>query len=129
MEVNKITKEWLDSNLNASREEIFMAGFIAHASFLEGVKLKKEDRIKRQKAEFIKELAPYLAVYGRELLNDFYGYWGEAHPKKAVLRKHLEKTWEIERRLQTWSSRSNDKGFGNKSNSQEPSGKKYKEIT
>ena len=127
MDINKITKEWLDSNLNASREEIFMAGFIAHASFLEGVKLKKEDRIKRQKAEFIKELEPYLAVYGRELLNDFYGYWSEADRSRTNIRKNLQKTWETERRLQTWIN--NNKGFGNKSNGTEPSNKKYKEIT
>ena len=62
--------------------------------------------------EFKNSLQPFLETYGKDLLNEFYLYWTEKKPKGRKMRFELEKTFDIERRLQRWSK--ND--FNNKNN-------------
>lgn len=52
---------------------------------------------------FQESLRPFLDVYGRDLLNDFYAYWTEPNKSKTKMRYELEKTWDVARRLNTWS--------------------------
>lgn len=52
---------------------------------------------------FQESLRPFLEVYGRDLLNDFYAYWTEPNKSKTKMRYELEKTWDVARRLNTWS--------------------------
>lgn len=79
---------------------------------------KKEDNTKNRvikesidarKLKFSSTLSPFLETYGKDLLNDFYRYWTEPNKSKSKFRQELEKTWDLERRLQTWSK--NDKNF------------------
>jgi hypothetical protein len=73
----------------------------------------KEKEIKEnyddRKLKFSSTLEPYLKIYGREFLNDFYKYWTEPNKSKTKFRQELEKTWDLERRLETWAR--NDKNF------------------
>ncbi len=62
-----------------------------------------------RKKSFSSTLEPFLKTYGKELLNDFYKYWTEPNKSKSKFRQELEKTWDLERRLETWSK--NDKTF------------------
>ena len=39
------------------------------------------------------------------MLRDFFDYWSEMNKSKTKMRFELEKTWEVSRRLKTWSSR------------------------
>lgn len=68
----------------------------------------KEDLVAR-KLKFSSTLEPFLETYGKELLNDFYRYWTEPNKSKTKFRQELERTWDLERRLNTWSK--NDKNF------------------
>lgn len=52
---------------------------------------------------FQESLRPFLDIYGRDLLNDFYAYWTEPNKSKTKMRYELEKTWDVARRLNTWS--------------------------
>lgn len=69
----------------------------------EKVKLKTIDT---RKQEFANSLKPFLDVYGKELLNDFYLYWSETTLNNKKMKYELEKTFSLERRLNTWKSRS-----------------------
>lgn len=69
----------------------------------EKVKLKTIDT---RKQEFANSLKPFLGVYGKELLNDFYLYWSETTLNNKKMKYELEKTFSLERRLNTWKSRS-----------------------
>ena len=54
-------------------------------------------------ADFKKSLEPFLAKYGKDVLNKFYLYWTEPNKSKTKLRFESEKTWDIERRLLRWT--------------------------
>ncbi len=79
-------------------------------------KKRKEEEIKEnynaRKLKFSSALSPFLETYGKEFLNDFYKYWTEPNKSGTKFRQELEKTWDLERRLETWAK--NDKNFTNK---------------
>lgn len=72
-------------------------------------KISSTTPIAARKKSFADELKPYLPTYGKDLLNDFYKYWAEPNQSNTKFRKEMEKTWDTERRLETWSKR--DKSF------------------
>lgn len=78
-------------------------------------KKSKEEEIKEKyddrKLKFSHTLEPYLPIYGKDFLNEFYRYWTEPNKSNTKFRQELEKTWDLERRLQTWAK--NDKNFKN----------------
>lgn len=68
-----------------------------------------KDNIDTRKQKFKESLEPFLQTYGKDLLNNFYKYWTEPNKSNTKFRMELEKTWSLERRLETWAN--NDKGF------------------
>lgn len=69
----------------------------------------KENNIEERKLKFANTLKPFLETYGKDLLNDFFKYWTEPNKSNTKFKQELEKTWSLERRLETWSN--NDKNF------------------
>lgn len=81
------------------------------------VKEKKEkESIEDRKQKFASTLQPFLEIYGKEMLNAFYKYWTEHGPDDKKFRREKEKSWDIERRLQTWKS--NESKFNNNGKSE-----------
>ena len=73
----------------------------------------KQETIEQRKLAFADSLKPFLELYGKDLLNQFYFYWTEqTQNKKPKLKFELEKTWSLERRLNTWKT--NDEKFNPK---------------
>lgn len=68
--------------------------------------------IEERKLKFAHTLEKFKDVYERSLLNDFYKYWTEPNKSNSKFRQELEKTWNLERRLETWAK--NDKNFKSK---------------
>lgn len=66
--------------------------------------LKKEPKelLLARKRIFASTLEPFVSVYGKDLINDFYKYWTEPNKSGTKFRQELEKTWSLERRLDTW---------------------------
>lgn len=66
--------------------------------------LKKEPKelLLARKKIFASTLEPFVSVYGKDLINDFYKYWTEPNKSGTKFRQELEKTWSLERRLETW---------------------------
>jgi len=67
-----------------------------------------KNTIEARKQKFASTLEPFLLKYGKKLLNDFYRYWAEPNKSKTKFRQELEKTWDLERRLETWAARDKD---------------------
>jgi hypothetical protein len=61
------------------------------------------NNIDERKSKFASTLKPFVEVYGREMINDFYKYWTEPNKSNTKFKQELEKTWSVERRLETWS--------------------------
>jgi uncharacterized protein YdaU (DUF1376 family) len=57
---------------------------------------------------FKESLIPFKQKYSIDLLKNFYGYWIEPNRSNTKMRFELEKTWSIERRLETWAKRDKD---------------------
>lgn len=75
------------------------------------VKETKED-IDSRKLKFASTLKDYSDKYSRELLVEFKNYWTEPNKSNTKFRQELEKTWDLQRRLETWAK--NDNNFSNK---------------
>lgn len=63
-----------------------------------------EEKLKQRRDAFIKELRPYVNIYGREMINSFYSYWSETNRSNTKMRFELQPTFEISRRLTTWAN-------------------------
>ena len=59
--------------------------------------------IDKKKSEFKNSLTPFLEIYGRDMLNDFFAYWTEPNKSKTKLKWELNDTWDVSRRLKTWA--------------------------
>jgi hypothetical protein len=74
----------------------------------------KPNNIEQRKLEFSETLKPFLTIYGKDMLNDFYGYWTEPTLSGNKFKKELQTTWDTKRRLETWSKNNfGNKQFGN----------------
>jgi hypothetical protein len=60
------------------------------------------NNIEERKQKFADSLKPYLSIYGKDMLNDFYGYWTEHGEKDKKFRAEKQTSFNIERRLETW---------------------------
>ena len=76
-------------------------------------KVNNIELLRNRAQKFSLTLEPYLDLYGRDLLNNFYSYWTEPNKSQTKMRFELEKTWDVERRLKTWAGRENSFGKNN----------------
>lgn len=70
-------------------------------------KLSLEER----KQKFIHSIEPFIDQYGKPMCLSFYNYWSELNNSGKKMRFEFEKTWEVGKRLATWSN--NQKTFNN----------------
>ena len=59
-----------------------------------------------RKQEFANSLIPFVDVYGKDMIREFYDYWSETTLNNKKMKYELERTWSVERRLKTWSKNS-----------------------
>ena len=71
---------------------------------------KEYNNIDARKLKFAQSLKPFVNVYSKELIREFYDYWVEPNKSNSKFRQELQKTWDTERRLKTW----NKNNFNNK---------------
>jgi hypothetical protein len=71
-----------------------------------------------RETEFKNSLQPFLQQYGKQTLNDFYLYWTEKKPNGRKMLFEMRKTFDIKRRLITWSKNdfNNSKNGNSKNN-------------
>ena len=82
----------------------------------------KVNNIEDRKADFKKSLFPFLEIYDKQLLKEFYEYWTEHGEKDRKFRKVKQKSFNTELRLKTW--------FKNKENwEKEKSSAKKEKLT
>lgn len=61
--------------------------------------------VETRKQEFYKSLIPFLEKHSKEMVKAFYDYWSELNTSGKKMRWELQKTWETNLRLNTWSNR------------------------
>jgi len=68
-----------------------------------------KDSIEKRKLKFSHSLQPFLEIYGKDMLNNFYSYWTEHSENDKKMKFEKQKSFGIDRRLKTWKS--NDEKF------------------
>lgn len=64
-----------------------------------------DEKFQARKKAFGEELIPFVPTYGKKMIRDFFDYWSEPNKGKTKMRKDLERTWDLSRRLRTWADR------------------------
>jgi len=77
-------------------------------------KPKKKRNLDTVTNKFLMEVSAFKELYSVEMLEAFIDYWTEHNKSKTKLRYELQKTFDIARRLKTWSK--NESKFGTKKN-------------
>lgn len=98
----KVSKEEAKNKQNISKSE---------ANVNDNVNENDNVNIVERKQSFLNSLKPYLVVYGKDMMNDFYLFWSETTLNNKKLKFELQKTFSIEHRLRTWKK--NSIKFGN----------------
>jgi len=111
MDINKEAADWAAANKDKTLEEAFIAGFIRHGEFAENVRLKKEEKINKLKKDFYNELIPYVAIYGKEVIREFYDHFCQANATRTNIGRYMSKTWDTSLRLKNWLRRSYSSPF------------------
>jgi hypothetical protein len=96
-----ITTEKLNSYLSLSKE--------FNNSYDNDNVIVVTNNIDERILKFAETLRPYIEKFGKELVTDFYKYWTEKNKSGTKFRQELEKTWDLNRRIEKWAS--NDRGF------------------
>ena len=77
-------------------------------------KTRKKRNLDTVTNKFLMEVSAFKELYSVEMLEAFIDYWTEPNKSKTKLRYELQKTFDIARRLKTWSK--NESKFGTKKN-------------
>ena len=64
-----------------------------------------DDALQKRAEKFYNSLVPYVELYGRDMVREFYNYWTEPNKSGTKMRYELEKTWDAKRRVATWANR------------------------
>lgn len=56
-----------------------------------------------RKKAFGQSLVPFCGTYSKEMIRSFYDYWSELDKSRTKMRFEKQNTWELSRRLKTWS--------------------------
>lgn len=69
---------------------------------------KSKPSLETRSLAFKESLIQFKQTYSINMLKSFYDYWTEPNHLKTKMRFELEKTFDVERRLKTWSKREKD---------------------
>lgn len=111
----EITKEKPSNNQNENKSKPNVNDNV-NDNKKESINIDKKDAAKAathsRKQEFSKSLIPYVEKYGNKMIRDFFDYWSEMNKSCSKMRFEQQPTWELSKRLATWSKR--EKKYGTK---------------
>ena len=99
----KNIEEYYDSSLEEEKET--STGVEAKKAEEAGKLAAARAATLARRQKFYDSLIPCVERYGKEMIRAFYDYWSELNKSQTKMRFETEKTWELPRRLATWSNR------------------------
>lgn len=66
---------------------------------------KVNESIEVRRKEFLASCEAYNEKYSKETIQNFFHYWSEPNKSNTKMKFELQQTWELSRRLNTWSLR------------------------
>lgn len=74
---------------------------------------RKKKIMEGRRVKFYNSLVPFVQMYGKAMVRDFFDYWSEPNKSETQMRYELERTWSLNLRLAYWSR--NKKNYVRKS--------------
>jgi len=109
----------LKTKQNEANEAVIVSVSVSDNDIKKELGTKKEEIEKKRlasltataerKKDFYNSLVPFAKIYSKETIRAFFDYWSETNKSKIKMRFELEKTWELNLRLQTWLRREKEK--------------------
>ena len=90
-----------------SHSDILPSQDIAKLAVNDNVNVNVINKIEARSQTFKDSLLQFKDKYQVNMLKEFYNYWTEPNQSKSKMRFELEKTWSLDRRLETWAKREN----------------------
>lgn len=90
-----------------SHSDIVPSQDIAKLAVNDNVNVNVINKIEARSQIFKDSLLQYKNKHQVNMLKEFYNYWTEPNQSKTKMRFELEKTWSLDRRLETWAKREN----------------------
>jgi len=90
-----------------SHSDIVPSQDIAKLAVNDNVNVNVINKIESRSQIFKDSLLEYKNKHQVNMLKEFYNYWTEPNQSKTKMRFELEKTWSLDRRLETWAKREN----------------------
>jgi DNA-binding PadR family transcriptional regulator len=105
------TQGYIDISSNTKNSLITVVNY---KSYQLDDKPRKKRNLDTVTNKFLMEVSAFKELYSVEMLEAFIDYWTEPNKSKTKLRYELQNTFDIARRLKTWSK--NESKFGTKKN-------------
>jgi hypothetical protein len=90
-----------------SHSDIVPSQDIAKLAVNDNVNVNVINKIEARSQIFKDSLLQYKNKHQVNMLKEFYNYWTEPNQSKTKMRFELQKTWSLDRRLETWAKREN----------------------
>ena len=71
-------------------------------------KKSNEEIIQAKQHKFHESLVPYVALYGKDMIERFYNYFAEPTKNNKKFKWETYKTWCLRMRLRRWEMNSNE---------------------
>jgi len=104
--IDSINARWEKHRLSKGSDTNVLQTYYDSNTIKERKGKEIKESIDGRKLKFSSTLKPFLEIYGKKLLNEFYAYWTEPTQSGNKFKKELERTWDVKRRLEVWSRNS-----------------------
>lgn len=74
-------------------------------SILLSAKADQEQKLLKRKEAFRLSIVPFVETYGKDMAKKFFDYWTEPNKSNTKMAFEIQKTWDVKKRLERWSSR------------------------
>jgi len=111
---NSVNKRWQNQRVNTNVLQTYNDSNTIKESKVKESKENKIKDIKERKEIFKEKLKPFIEVYGKDLLNNFFLYWTEHNEDGKKMRFEMEKVFDIKRRLITWNKNNTKNNYTQK---------------
>lgn len=64
---------------------------------------RKKKLMEGRRVKFYNSLVPFVQMYGKTMVRDFFDYWSEPNKSGTQMRYELERTWSLNLRLGMWN--------------------------
>lgn len=116
-EAKKLSKIQQTVNTTSTENQHVLKYCSTESQVLREDKIREEKKIEdnnidSRKLKFAHTLKPFVDVYGKDVIRNFYDYWTEHGENDKKMRYEKEKSFGLNRRLTTW----NNNNFKNNNN-------------